>query len=268
MHFFPDGDIESEMGAMTPATDHQTIMRWEGKGPVVAHMKQTILVRTLFGYVYQRQFLGVSPTAGVTCVVGLGGGALCHLFVSVLNGVSLRAVEVDQAVVTAACEHFALPLAPKDIHVGDAGEYFSRPLTAAPYSCVVLDLFGERPIQSAPDPEAPYSRTVVPPLLLEETFYRNIWGHLTPSVGILIVNFVITAPEVAKTWLGAMRGVFGSHNMTLWFASQHQGVVMCVRREAGDPPRPSLGTTETFAAACAAFEAEFVGDAIDLAKWM
>lgn len=274
MHFLPDTDIEAEIAALTPATDHQTIMRWDSTatppGPSPEHLRGTIMLRILFGIVYQTMFLQYPPSEGTACVVGLGGGALVHLLHGVFKGtMRVRAVELDQAVATAAVQYFSLPIDREDIHVGDAAEFFAlSPEPSTVFARVVLDLFGERPTREISNLEGPYCRTVVPPILREESFYRSLREHMLPSVGVLIVNFVITEPAVAKAWLDAMRAVFGKENMTLWFASQFQGVVMCVRREAGEPPRPSIGTPSDFAATCETFEKEVVKETLDLAKWI
>src|SRR6188474_2751693 len=66
-------------------------------------------------------FLLFHPEPREALMIGLGGGSLAKFFHKFLKKTSIRVVELDERVVVAAREHFALPRA-IEVQIGDGAE--------------------------------------------------------------------------------------------------------------------------------------------------
>jgi spermidine synthase len=135
-------------------------------------------------------FLLFHPEPREALMIGLGGGSLAKFFYKHLRKTSLRVVEVDERIVIAAREHFALP--PDDarlkVEIGDGAE------ALAPECCDVLivDAFEDE---------------LHVPRLASGEFYDGAFLALAEP-GALVVNFMNDDPKFDLT-LERLERAFG-----------------------------------------------------------
>ena len=135
-------------------------------------------------------FLLFHPEPREALMIGLGGGSLAKFFYRYLKKTSIRVIELDQRVVTAAREHFALPPdGPRlAVEVGDGVE------ALAPECCdlLVVDAFEDE---------------LHVPRLASSEFYDGAFLALTEP-GALVVNFMDDDPKFDLT-LQRLERAFG-----------------------------------------------------------
>ena len=126
-------------------------------------------------------FLLFHPEPRRALMIGLGGGSLAKFFHRNLRKTSLRVIELDPQVVTAARQHFALPRddARLSVEVGDGVEALS------PECCdlLVLDAFEDE---------------LHVPRLASAEFYDGAFLALAEP-GALVVNFMNDDPKLDLT---------------------------------------------------------------------
>jgi spermidine synthase len=126
-------------------------------------------------------FLLFHPEPREALMIGLGGGSLAKFFHRKLRATRVRVVELDERVVVAAREHFALPPdGPRlSVEVGDGAE------ALAPECCdvLVVDAFEDE---------------LHVPRLASAGFYDGAFLALTEP-GALIVNFMNDDPKLDQT---------------------------------------------------------------------
>jgi spermidine synthase len=126
-------------------------------------------------------FLLFHPEPRRALMIGLGGGSLAKFFHRNLRKTSLRVIELDPQVVTAARQHFALPQddARLSVEVGDGVEALS------PECCdlLVLDAFEDE---------------LHVPRLASAEFYDGAFLALAEP-GALVVNFMNDDPKLDLT---------------------------------------------------------------------
>ena len=132
-------------------------------------------------------FLLFHPEPRRALMIGLGGGSLAKFFHKFLKRTSIKVVEVDERVVVAARDHFALP---KDVEVqiGDGAEALE------PECCdtLVIDAFEDE---------------LHVPRLASQEFYDGAFLALTEP-GALVVNFMNDDPKFDQT-LQRLERAFG-----------------------------------------------------------
>ena len=132
-------------------------------------------------------FLLFHPEPRRALMIGLGGGSLAKFFHKFLKRTSIKVVEVDERVVVAARDHFALP---KDVEVqiGDGVEALE------PECCdtLVIDAFEDE---------------LHVPRLASQEFYDGAFLALTEP-GALVVNFMNDDPKFDQT-LQRLERAFG-----------------------------------------------------------
>jgi spermidine synthase len=132
-------------------------------------------------------FLLFHPEPREALMIGLGGGSLAKFFYKKLRSVSVRVVELDERIVRAAREHFALP---KDIEVeiGDGADA----LTPECCDVLVLDAFEDE---------------LHVPRLASQEFYDGAFLALAEP-GAMVVNFMDDDPKLDQT-LQRLERAFG-----------------------------------------------------------
>jgi len=135
-------------------------------------------------------FLLFHPEPRRALMIGLGGGSLAKFFHKKLRATSIRVVELDPEVVTAARRHFALPPdgARLSVEVGDGVD------ALAPECCdvLVLDAFQDE---------------LHVPHLASREFYDGAFLALAEP-GALVVNFMDDDPKFDAT-LQRLERAFG-----------------------------------------------------------
>jgi spermidine synthase len=132
-------------------------------------------------------FLLFHPEPRRALMIGLGGGSLAKFFHKFLKKTSIKVVELDERVVVAAREHFALPRA-IEVQIGDGAEALE------PECCdtLVVDAFEDE---------------LHVPRLASEAFYDGAFLSLTEP-GALVVNFMNDDPKFDQT-LQRLERAFG-----------------------------------------------------------
>ena len=132
-------------------------------------------------------FLLFHPEPRRALMIGLGGGSLAKFFHKFLKKTSIKVVELDERVVVAAREHFALPRA-IEVQIGDGAEALE------PECCdtLVVDAFEDE---------------LHVPRLASEAFYDGASLSLTEP-GALVVNFMNDDPKFDQT-LQRLERAFG-----------------------------------------------------------
>jgi spermidine synthase len=135
-------------------------------------------------------FLLFHPEPREALMIGLGGGSLAKFFLKNLRSARVRVVEVDERVIAAAREHFALPPqgARFSIEVGDGAEALE------PECCdvLVVDAFEDE---------------LHVPRLASSEFYDGAFLALREP-GALVVNFMDDDPKLDPT-LARLERAFG-----------------------------------------------------------
>jgi spermidine synthase len=132
-------------------------------------------------------FLLFHPEPREALMIGLGGGSLAKFFFRFLRKTRIRVVELDERVVAAAREHFALPRE-VEVEIGDGAEALS------PECCDVLVI------------DAFQDELHVPELASQE-FYDGAFLALAEP-GVLVVNFMNDDPKLDQT-LQRLERAFG-----------------------------------------------------------
>lgn len=122
-------------------------------------------------------------------IMGLGGGALPHMFRRVYPRAHIDIVEIDHGVALLARRFFQLPTNPKlKIHIADARHFATYQLgPKVSYDLIYIDCF---------------DATYIPQHLLSPRFFRALKKHLT-SQGLLAINLFAShasTPDVILTW--------------------------------------------------------------------
>jgi spermidine synthase len=132
-------------------------------------------------------FLLFHPEPRAAMMIGLGGGSLAKFFLRHLRKTKLRVVELDERIVAAAREHFALP---PDFYVeiGDGAEA----LTPECCDVLVVDAFEDE---------------LHVPRLASGEFYDGAFLALAEP-GALVVNFMNDDPKLDTT-LQKLERAFG-----------------------------------------------------------
>ena len=132
-------------------------------------------------------FLVFHPEPRQVLMIGLGGGSLAKFFLRNLRRTRLRVVELDERIVAAARDHFALPpqLA---VEVGDGAD------ALAPECCdlLIVDAFEDE---------------LHVPKLASQEFYDGAFLALTEP-GAFVVNFMDDDPKFDQT-LQRLERAFG-----------------------------------------------------------
>lgn len=110
-------------------------------------------------------------------LLGLGGGALLHLFQQELGSIPLDAVEIDPVVVDVACRYFGLGRVRNGrTIIGDAAAVVLRPqafaLSSPRYSVIIVDL---------------YLGTTFPPVAQSREFLQGLLDLLADG-GLVVFN--------------------------------------------------------------------------------
>jgi spermidine synthase len=132
-------------------------------------------------------FLLFHPQPRAALMIGLGGGSLAKFFYKKLRSIKVRVVELDQRIVRAAREHFALP---KDleVEVGDGADA----LTPECCDVLVVDAFEDE---------------LHVPRLASQAFYDGAFLALAEP-GAMVVNFMDDDPKFDQT-LQRLERAFG-----------------------------------------------------------
>jgi spermidine synthase len=132
-------------------------------------------------------FLLFHPEPRRALMIGLGGGSLAKFFHKFLRKTSIKVVELDERVVVAAREHFALPKA-IEVQIGDGAEALE------PECCdtLVVDAFEDE---------------LHVPRLASQAFYDGAFLSLSEP-GALVVNFMNDDPKFDQT-LQRLERAFG-----------------------------------------------------------
>jgi spermidine synthase len=132
-------------------------------------------------------FLLFHPEPREALMIGLGGGSLAKFFHKFLKRTKLRVVELDERVVRAARDHFALPQE-LEVEIGDGVE------ALAPECCdlLVIDAFQDE---------------LHVPQLASSEFYDGAFLALHEP-GALVVNFMDDDPKFDQT-LQRLERAFG-----------------------------------------------------------
>jgi spermidine synthase len=132
-------------------------------------------------------FLLFHPEPRRALMIGLGGGSLAKFFHKFLKRTSIKVVELDERVVVAAREHFALPRA-IEVQIGDGAEALE------PECCdtLVVDAFEDE---------------LHVPRLASQAFYDGAFLALSEP-GALVVNFMNDDPKFDQT-LQRLERAFG-----------------------------------------------------------
>ncbi len=132
-------------------------------------------------------FLLFHPEPRRALMIGLGGGSLAKFFHKFLKKTSIKVVELDERVVVAAREHFALPRA-IEVQIGDGAEALE------PECCdtLVVDAFEDE---------------LHVPRLASQAFYDGAFLALGEP-GALVVNFMNDDPKFDQT-LQRLERAFG-----------------------------------------------------------
>ena len=132
-------------------------------------------------------FLLFHPEPRRALMIGLGGGSLAKFFHKFLKKTSIKVVELDERVVVAAREHFALPRA-IEVQIGDGAEALE------PECCdtLVVDAFEDE---------------LHVPRLASQAFYDGAFLALSEP-GALVVNFMNDDPKFDQT-LQRLERAFG-----------------------------------------------------------
>jgi spermidine synthase len=135
-------------------------------------------------------FLLFHPEPREALMIGLGGGSLAKFFFKQLRKTRLRVVELDERIVAAAREHFALPPDGErfSVQIGDGAE------ALAPECCdvLVVDAFEDE---------------LHVPRLASGAFYDGAFLALNEP-GALVVNFMDDDPKLDAT-LERLERAFG-----------------------------------------------------------
>jgi spermidine synthase len=132
-------------------------------------------------------FLLFHPQPREALMIGLGGGSLAKFFYKRLRSVKVRVVELDERIVRAAREHFALP---KDlgVEIGDGADA----LTPECCDVLVVDAFEDE---------------LHVPRLASQEFYDGAFLALAEP-GAMVVNFMDDDPKFDQT-LQRLERAFG-----------------------------------------------------------
>ena len=132
-------------------------------------------------------FLLFHPQPREALMIGLGGGSLAKFFYRKLRSIKVRVVELDERIVRAAREHFALP---KDleVEVGDGADA----LTPECCDVLVVDAFEDE---------------LHVPRLASQEFYDGAFLALAEP-GAMVVNFMDDDPKFDQT-LQRLERAFG-----------------------------------------------------------
>jgi spermidine synthase len=132
-------------------------------------------------------FLLFHPEPRAAMMIGLGGGSLAKFFLRHLRKTKLRVVELDERIVAAAREHFALP-PDFTVEIGDGAEA----LTPECCDVLVVDAFEDE---------------LHVPRLASGEFYDGAFLALAEP-GALVVNFMNDDPKFDLT-LQRLESAFG-----------------------------------------------------------
>ena len=132
-------------------------------------------------------FLLFHPQPREALMIGLGGGSLAKFFFKNLKRTRTRVVELDERIVRAAREHFALPL-DIEVEIGDGAD------ALAPECCdvLVVDAFEDE---------------LHVPRLASQAFYDGAFLALAEP-GAMVVNFMDDDPKFDQT-LQRLERAFG-----------------------------------------------------------
>jgi spermidine synthase len=135
-------------------------------------------------------FLLFHPEPREALMIGLGGGSLAKFFHRRLRRARVRVVELDERIVTAARQHFALPAddGRLRVEVGDGAQ------ALAPECCDVLVI------------DAYHDEAHVPELASAE-FYDGAWLALREP-GVMVVNYMDDDPKFDR-YLQRLERAFG-----------------------------------------------------------
>jgi spermidine synthase len=138
-------------------------------------------------------FLLFHPEPRRALMIGLGGGSLAKFFYKKLRSTKLRVIELDERVVHAARDHFALPKE-VEVEIGDGAEALS------PECCdvLVVDAFEDE---------------LHVPRLASQEFYDGAFLALDEP-GALVVNFMNDDPKFDLT-LQRLERAFGGAVLAL-----------------------------------------------------
>lgn len=118
--------------------------------------------------------LGVDSPLRALCL-GLGVGAMPRLLRALYPQIAVDAVELEPAVVEAACTHFGLETSRHlQIHVADARQFVRRPDIRGRYDLVFVDCYDSR---------------AIPDALRRSDFYNDLVACISPK-GLLSANIV------------------------------------------------------------------------------
>ncbi|HKU45440.1 MAG TPA: transferase [Burkholderiales bacterium] len=132
-------------------------------------------------------FLLFHPQPREALMIGLGGGSLAKFFFKHLKKTRTRVVELDERIVRAAREHFALP-AGIEVEIGDGADA----LTPECCDVLVLDAFEDE---------------LHVPRLASQEFYDGAFLALAEP-GAMVVNFMDDDPKFDQT-LQRLERAFG-----------------------------------------------------------
>jgi spermidine synthase len=123
-------------------------------------------------------FLLFHPAPRRALMIGLGGGSLAKFFFKKLRSTKVRVIEVDERIVHAARDHFALPKE-VEVEIGDGAEA----LTPECCDVLVVDAFEDE---------------LHVPRLASAEFYDGAFLALDEP-GALVVNFMNDDPKFDRT---------------------------------------------------------------------
>ena len=132
-------------------------------------------------------FLLFHPQPREALMIGLGGGSLAKFFYKKLRSIKVRVVELDQRIVRAAREHFALPKE-LEVEIGDGADA----LTPECCDVLVVDAFEDE---------------LHVPRLASQEFYDGAFLALAEP-GAMVVNFMDDDPKFDQT-LQRLERAFG-----------------------------------------------------------
>jgi spermidine synthase len=169
-------------------------------------------------------FLLFHPEPRAALMIGLGGGSLAKFFYKKLRSTKVRVVELDERIVQAAREHFALPR-DLEVEIGDGAEA----LTPECCDVLIVDAFEDE---------------LHVPRLASQEFYDGAFLALAER-GVLVVNFMNDDPKLDLT-LQRLERAFGGAVLALPALYDPNILVFALK---GAPPRIAWSELRSRAAA-------------------
>jgi spermidine synthase len=153
------------------------------------------------------------PAPERVLLIGVGGGSMPRAIAHVRPGITVDAVDIDDAVLRVAERYFGLKAGPRlRLHHADGRAFVAQALARGEtYDAILLDAF---------DAEG------IPPGLFDEAFLRDVRALLAPA-GVLLANTVASTANHAAE-LAAAEKVFGRFHTIRGVASSNRLLVATV----------------------------------------